>query len=99
MPSFIHFFHRLTAYILCIVAYYIGYKFIIKSKNVEHTFTKNVLMGIGYAYIVIVSIQALLGIVTVINSTGSIPILWGVLHQGFALILLSLIFKYANLYL
>ncbi|MFZ2900490.1 MAG: COX15/CtaA family protein [Saprospiraceae bacterium] len=43
----------------------------------------------GYIVLGLVSLQFLLGVLTVINSLGRIPVTYGVLHQGGALILLA----------
>ena len=40
-------------------------------------------------WITMLGIQITLGIITIINCTGSIPVNWGVLHQAGALLLLT----------
>jgi cytochrome c oxidase assembly protein subunit 15 len=40
-----------------------------------------------------ITLQVLLGIITIINCVGSIPLLWGVLHQAGAIMLLAVMLK------
>ena len=83
MAAFIQFFHRFTAYVLIINGLYIFIK-AIKGANTPH------LRQIVYMLIIMLITQALLGILTVLNCVGSIPLLWGVLHQCGALLLLTI---------
>ncbi len=82
MPTFIQFFHRSTAYLLIIIGlwyFYKGFKLI-----------KNTLFRRGLnMWITMLVIQISLGIVTVLNCRGSIPVDYGVLHQSGALLLLT----------
>ncbi len=82
MPALIHLIHRSLAYLLFFTGIYLGFK-ILKSKP-------NPLIKNGAILLVtLLIIQVLLGILTVINCQGSIPVLYGVLHQAAALCLLS----------
>ena len=74
--------HRATAYILS--ALIVWYYFKARQFNLSNTlrFGNNLLLGM-------LVIQFLLGVFTVINSIGRIPLGYGVLHQGGALILLA----------
>lgn len=76
--------HRGTAYLLSglIVWFYLKARKSGISKRLQ--FANNLLLGM-------LVIQFLLGIMTVINSLGKIPLVYGVLHQGGALILLAIL--------
>ena len=76
----VQFFHRLVAYLLTILIFI--YYFSIKKLSVA---------GIKHTLPVVVLVQIIIGIITVINCKGSIPVFWGVLHQGTAIILLSVL--------
>jgi len=82
MPALIHLIHRTLAYVMFLVGLYYGYK-IIKSKLIPASKTG------AYVLIIVLIIQVLLGIITVINCQGSIPVFYGVMHQGVALFLLT----------
>jgi cytochrome c oxidase assembly protein subunit 15 len=83
MPAFIQFAHRSTAYLLIIIGLTMVFKL---RKNKIPTFhLRNI-----YMLITMLVIQATLGILTVINCKGSIPVGYGVLHQAGALILLGI---------
>ncbi len=84
MPALIHFIHRSLAYIVFIYGGYLSMK-LIKTKN-------NLLNKLGILFITMLVIQVVLGILTVINCIGEIPILWGVLHQFGALMLLTIVY-------
>ncbi len=74
--------HRLTAWILlAFVAW-----FFFKLKKVE---SSKELMNATYLMIGAISLQILLGIVTVINSVWKIPVVWGAIHQAGAFALLA----------
>lgn len=81
-PTFIQLFHRSTAYLLIIMG--LWYFFKAKKAQITPLFNRGLNM-----WITMLVIQIALGIVTVINCRGSIPVDWGVLHQGGALLLLS----------
>ena len=82
MPAFIQFFHRLTAYVLLFV---ISAFLLVKKRSTR------IRRGSWFMFIAVL-IQALFGILTVIHSKGMIPVSWGVLHQGGAIILLMAVF-------
>lgn len=82
-PALIQFLHRTTAYLIILFSIYYIYKlFIIKNST---TFLKRSI----WLFIILLITQVLLGIFTLINSIGSIPVALGVLHQGVGLLLLS----------
>lgn len=85
-PAFTHFFHRMTAYLLCVVFVLMAYTFSQKiSVNDKRIKLGLILMGIA------LFLQAFLGIVTVINSVGKVPVFWGVAHQAGAACVLGTI--------
>jgi cytochrome c oxidase assembly protein subunit 15 len=82
MPALIHLIHRSLAYLLFFTGIYMVYK-IIKSRP-------NPVVNRGaYVLVTLLIIQVLLGILTVINCQGSIPLFYGVMHQAVALCLLT----------
>jgi heme a synthase len=85
MPALIQTFHRNMAYLLTILSTF----YFFKSKIVAHE--SEVFNTARYAMLVTLATQVLLGIVTVMNCVGKIPVGWGVLHQGTALILLTVL--------
>ena len=87
MPALIHLVHRSLAYLLFIVGIYMVYDIL---KSIQSTVIKRGSIVLGIVLIT----QVLLGILTVINCQGSIPLFYGVMHQGVALVLLT-----ASLYL
>jgi heme a synthase len=83
MPALIQTLHRNTAYFLTILSTI----YFFRSKNAasqSEVFNKG-----RYAMLITLCIQVLLGIITLLNCVGKIPVGWGVLHQGTALILLT----------
>ncbi len=83
MPTFIQFFHRNTAYIL--TALILWFIFKLHKHSEKGVLTALYLLG-GMT-----AVQVLLGIVTIINCKGSIPVDLGVYHQAGAVLLLSTI--------
>ncbi len=82
VPALMHFIHRGLAYIL----FCFGIFLFIRSRKEHHVFKTPMLI-----FLVLLFSQVALGILTVINSVGTIPLLLGVLHQAFALLLLSIV--------
>lgn len=88
-PALIHTIHRLWAYILTVSIVYFMWKL---SKKYSTRF-------LTYSQLLLISllvIQIGLGILTVINSVGAVPVFYGVAHQimGILLFNASLIFAY-----
>lgn len=84
MAALIQFLHRGTAYLLVIIVLWFAYRaFQIKNNKL---FTSTL-----YLLVSMLVIQVLLGIFTVINSIGSIPVGLGVMHQAGALLLLTIV--------
>lgn len=82
MAGLIQFIHRNIAYLLTGVLLFIGFK-LKKEENYKIVSKEMKLL------ITMLVIQVILGILTVINCVGQIPVLWGVLHQAGAICLLS----------
>jgi heme a synthase len=94
MPTLIHFIHRNIAYALFGIGLLFSYRLVrLGNGNV-------ILIRLGYVLGLFLILQVTLGILTLLNSTQHIPVLYGVLHQAFALAVLSCyvisIFIYRN---
>lgn len=74
--------HRFTAYLLVALVVY----FYFKSRNI--TTDKVFAAGLNL-FPVTVLLQAVIGIITVLNCVGKIPVGWGVLHQAGAMLLIA----------
>jgi len=83
VPALMHFIHRGLAYLL----FGFGIFLFIRSKTENQIAFKTPML----LFISLLFAQVILGILTVINCVGSIPLLLGVLHQAFALLLLSIV--------
>ncbi|MDZ4845913.1 MAG: COX15/CtaA family protein [Chitinophagales bacterium] len=81
-PTLVQFLHRMTAYILVlfiVVFYFRAKKFFLQKP-----------LNVGVVVLVfLVFVQALLGILTVLNFAGETPVLLGVLHQAVGILLLT----------
>lgn len=82
MPALIQTLHRATAYLLTIIVLWYSYKTF--TTTTSSVFRKSVAWMLGA-----VSLQVVLGILTVLNCLGNVPVSWGVLHQAGALLVLS----------
>lgn len=81
-PAVVQLLHRSTAYVLFLLGLALFYRFSFRSKSI----------GLNKAsrwFLAVLITQVILGIITVIMCKGTIPVLWGVLHQAGALILLT----------
>lgn len=81
MVALIQTLHRGTAYLLTIMVLWYFFKAI--NNNIPKTFRTGL-----YVLITMLGIQVLLGILTIVNSVGVVPVGLGVLHQAGALLLL-----------
>jgi len=82
LPALVQFIHRGIAYVLFIYGMWYGSGLLRKKLSFQ--------ISRGAAtFMLVLAAQVVLGILTVVNCKGTIPIGLGVLHQGFALILLS----------
>ena len=84
MPALIQFLHRNTAYILTIMILYFVWK--TWPAPYSHRMRRGNLLLLA-----VLSIQVLLGIFTLINCIGHIPVALGVLHQAGAVLLFSVL--------
>ncbi len=82
LPALVQFTHRGVAYLLTVIALYFVWK-LLKTTN------SRIIKQASYLLVSMLVIQILLGILTVINSVGMIPVALGVLHQTGAIFLLS----------
>lgn len=82
MPTLIQFLHRNVAYIIFIWGVFISIKLFLNNKSI-------LLTRAAYMFISLLICQVLLGILTLINCIGKVPLLLGVLHQSFAILLLG----------
>lgn len=81
LVTLIQFLHRGLAYIITVYAIYI---FIKRNFAASNESKKSY-----YAFMALLLVQVLVGIITLVKSIGIIPVYWGVLHQGVAVLLLS----------
>jgi len=84
MPAFIQIFHRTTAYVLTALVLWFAYQGLKRAK------TPHLRVGL-YLLVSVLIIQVVLGILTVVNCVGTVPVALGVYHQAGALFLLSAI--------
>lgn len=80
MSAIVQLLHRTAAYILFGFGLFIGWKLINQHKEYR----------LGALFLSILLVQFILGIFTLINSIGTIPVLLGVLHQAGGLILFAI---------
>ena len=82
MPTLIQLIHRTVAYVIFFYALYVI------SQVLKNTEDKLITM-MSYMLISLLILQIVLGILTVLNCVGRIPLLLGVLHQGTGILLLG----------
>ncbi|MBK8969643.1 MAG: COX15/CtaA family protein [Lewinellaceae bacterium] len=82
MPALIQFLHRNTAYLLTIIVLYFSWRVIRLEISVQ--LRKGIMFMLCALFL-----QITLGILTLINCIGQIPVVLGVLHQAGAVLLLS----------
>ncbi len=83
MPALIQTLHRSTAYVLFFIILYV----FLKSQKLD--LTPKLGMGLKLLITMLI-IQMILGIMTLINSVGIIPVSWGVLHQAGAIVMITI---------
>lgn len=83
MSALVQLLHRSTAYLIVILFVYLMVK-LYKYKSTVNSIFYNAFKVMGW----VIAVQVLLGIITLLFSVGEIPVLWGVLHQGVAIIVL-----------
>lgn len=80
--SLIHFLHRNVAYLLTALVGVYAYRYRVWELRSK--------MNNSFVYLLLlILVQILLGILTLFNSVGYIPVLWGVLHQGVAVLVMG----------
>ncbi|MEN0002839.1 MAG: COX15/CtaA family protein [Bacteroidota bacterium] len=82
MAALVQTLHRSTAYLLTAMVLWFFFKYI-------RTTTTPLFKGSLYVLVSVLVIQVSLGILTLVNSIGTIPVGLGVMHQAVALILLA----------
>ncbi len=83
MPALIQFLHRNTAYLLTTMILYLTWRTLRPNVSAQ-------VLRLGIVFLLItLCLQILLGILTLINCIGHIPVTLGVLHQAGAVLLLS----------
>jgi cytochrome c oxidase assembly protein subunit 15 len=89
-PALVQFVHRLLAYIILLLTSYTFFRY----RNLVYKRAKFWLQ----TSFVLISIQLVLGILTILNVEAGIPLLYGVLHQLVGLLFfISLLFSYYSL--
>ena len=78
----IQFIHRGTAYIIVVLVVL----FFLKARKIQRN---RIFKSAVNLFPVTVLLQAIIGIITVINCVGSIPVSWGVMHQAGAMLLIA----------
>lgn len=92
MPALVQFLHRNTAYLLSILTVLFCWELYRKTvTGREVTTERSIIQGGIFALLAALTTQVLLGIFTLIACKGSIPVVLGVLHQGGAVVLLTVI--------
>lgn len=86
MPAFVQLIHRNVAYIIFVLVVYFAIRWF---KSGPEQFR-------WYAYLLlcIIVVQVALGILTLLGSVGSIPVLTGVLHQGVGILFFTSLFYF-----
>ena len=84
MPTLVQVVHRNLAYLIVVFIMVFCYRWI-KSQNSQLHWVSYVLVG-G------VVLQVLMGIFVLLGSLGSIPVLYGVIHQGIGILFLTYLF-------
>lgn len=81
-PALIHTLHRFWAYFLLIFTAWFLYRI---HKSVSTVFLRNS----QKLLVILFALQVLLGIMTVLNSSGMVPVFWGVSHQVVGVLLFN----------
>lgn len=84
MPAFVQFIHRNLAYLIFIYIVIFSMKWLRSQDPSTH--------WMAWSLVGIIVVQILLGILTILGSRGSIPVLYGSLHQGVGILLLTMLF-------
>ncbi|MDG1296216.1 MAG: COX15/CtaA family protein [Saprospiraceae bacterium] len=84
IKAIVQIFHRSMAYLLLIIS--VVYGFYLNKRNLLNRYSKT--------FLVVLSIQFLLGVLTIVNCFGSVPVFYGAAHQAVALILLMSLLRF-----
>ena len=84
MPALIHVLHRNWGYIVFFFGVYLGIKLLSYPLRTKFRI-------LGATLILFLGLQVLLGILTLINSSGTIPVFYAVMHQSIAIFILSVV--------
>ncbi len=84
MAAFVQLVHRSLAYVLFISVMWFAIQWIRSLPKETH--------WVPYCLVGIIVVQVLLGIMVLLGSKGSIPVLYGVLHQGVGILFLTFLF-------
>jgi cytochrome c oxidase assembly protein subunit 15 len=84
LPTLVQFFHRNIAYLLTFMIILFSWDLIRRGISRENK-------RLVWVVLLVLTAQILLGILTLIHCVGSIPVALGVLHQGGAVVLLSVL--------
>jgi cytochrome c oxidase assembly protein subunit 15 len=84
MPAMIQFLHRNLAYGILLMIVIFSYQWITKNSSANH--------WLAYCLLGIIVVQALLGIMILLNSIGSIPVFYGSAHQAVGILALTFLF-------
>lgn len=90
MPALIHVLHRNWGYL----TYFFGLYLIIKVMSYP---LQRVYYGLNITLFILLNVQVLLGIMTLLDSLGSVPVFYGVMHQAVAIFIFGI--GLLNLYL
>ena len=81
MPTLVQVLHRNLAYLISVFVVVFSYIWI-KSQNSQ-------LHWVAYTLVGVIIVQVVLGVLTLLASHGSIPVFYGVLHQGMGILTLT----------
>ena len=81
MPALVQFLHRNMAYLIVVISLYFGIRWMKEQPAHLH--------WVMYAWLGIIVVQVMLGILTLLGSVGSIPVLQGALHQGVGILVIT----------
>jgi heme a synthase len=84
MAAFVQVVHRSLAYLLFILIVWLAIKWVRSLPKKTH--------WVPYCLVGIIVVQVMLGILVLLGSKGSIPVLYGVLHQGVGILFLTFLF-------
>lgn len=83
MPALVQFIHRNLGYALFILILAFSYRWIKSLSSHLH--------GVAYMLVGIIVVQVALGVMTLLGSKGSIPVFYGVFHQGLGILFLTML--------